>query len=88
MIWLIFLIWYSNSFSYEEDFENSEGDEDDDEEDEEDATAAADAEPSPAPAADETIAGIYISLPAFIPPPKTTHACQKKGNWKQNARLT
>lgn len=69
-VWLNFisLIWFPNSSSYEEDFENSEGDEDDEEEDEEDAAAAADAEPAPVPAAEEPIAGIYISLPALIPP--------------------
>lgn len=66
--WFVFLIWFPNSSSYEEDFENSEGDEDDDEEDEEDATAAAAAEPAPVPAIEEPIAGKYISLPTFIPP--------------------
>lgn len=64
---LFFLIWFPNSSSYEEDFENSEGGEDDDDEDEEDAAAAADAEPAPVPAAEEPSAGIYISLPALIP---------------------
>lgn len=68
MAWFTFLIWFPNSSSYEEDFENSEGDENDDEEDEEDATAAADAEPAPVPAGEEPTAGIYISLPVFIPP--------------------
>lgn len=68
MTWFIFLIWFPNYSSYEEDFENSEGDEDDDEEDEEDAAAAADAEPAPVSAAEEPIAGIYISPHVSIPP--------------------
>lgn len=61
-----------NLFSYEEDFENSEGDEDDEEEEEVDAAAATEAEPAPVPAADESIAGTYISPCLHFP--KVTHA--------------